>query len=172
MEYWYETARLHRHRFHARLILPLFAFFSIDMYDLSLSRWGDTTERKLLGWDFPAGFIDSDIIIIQKKKKAEKKRDYLSWLNPFTIEVWWVMLLTVLFSSMMTWILQKLSGCHEPGKILVTRKCRETGFGRGLYNLFHFNDLTCHIFHSQASERRAPLSIGDGAHWTSGDWPN
>jgi hypothetical protein len=148
VEYWYETARLHRHRFHARLVLPLFALFSIDTYDLSLGRFGDTTERLALGWHFSTGCFDTDIIIIQKKKKAGQKIDYLSWLNPFTNEVWGMMLLTVLFSSMITWILQKLSGCHEPGKILMTRKWRETGFGRGLYNLFHVDDVTCQIFHS------------------------
>ncbi len=84
-----------------------------------------------MGWFFPAGFFNADIIIIQKKHTAGKDFDLFSWLDPFSGNVWLAMLLTVLFSSTITWLLQKLSGCHEPGKIRMTRKWRETEVGRG-----------------------------------------
>jgi hypothetical protein len=82
-----------------------------------------------MGWFFPRGFYDADIIIIEKKKKKEKELNVLSFMEPFTEGVWWMMLLTVFFSSMITWFLQKLSGSHEPGKILMTEKWREIGEG-------------------------------------------
>jgi hypothetical protein len=64
---------------------------------LSLGNWADSHERADLGWHFPSGLFDSDIILIQKKKKAGTKTDFLSWLHPFASEVWLVMLLTVFF---------------------------------------------------------------------------
>ncbi len=88
-----------------------------------------------MGWFFPAGFYNADIIIVQKKKTAGEDLNYFSWLDPFSEIVWLAMLLTVFFSSAITWLLQKLSGCHERGKIRMIRKWREIEVGRGgLYN--------------------------------------
>ncbi len=86
------------------------------MYDLSLSEWYDSEDRRIKGMTFPRGFFDASIILVQKEKIGRENFDILSFMDPFTFGVWLMMLCTLLFSSSLTYVLQKLSGRHAAGR--------------------------------------------------------
>jgi hypothetical protein len=64
---------------------------------------------------FPRGFFDASIILVQKDKMRKESFNILSFMYPFSYEVWLMMLGTLLFSSWCTYVLQKLSGRHAAG---------------------------------------------------------
>jgi hypothetical protein len=87
------------------------------MYDLSMAQWYDSEDRRIKGMAFPRGFFDASIILVQKKKIEKENFDIISFMDPFTFDVWWMMLGTLLFSSWLTYMLQKLSGRHAAGNL-------------------------------------------------------
>jgi hypothetical protein len=85
------------------------------MYDLSMSEWYDSRDRRSKGMTFPRGFFDASIILVQKDKMRKESFNILSFMDPFSDGVWWMLLGTLLFSSWFTYVLQKLSGRHAAG---------------------------------------------------------
>jgi hypothetical protein len=64
---------------HPSLVLRCFL---LDMYDISLAEWFNTDTRRSMGWDFPRGFFDADIIMIQKEKKCKKRIKFSFFHGP------------------------------------------------------------------------------------------
>jgi hypothetical protein len=121
------------------------------MYDLSLSEWYDSEDRRIKGMAFPRGFFDASIILVQKKKIEKENFDILSFMDPFTSDVWWMMFGTLLFSSWLTYVLQKLSGRHAAGN--VTWQCLHTQKTKKTNSCGTTGLTTLPFIHRKASQR-------------------
>ena len=77
--------------------------WSIDNYDLSVNWWDQTLERLERGATFLRPFLDGSLILIEKQAPPEVDEDSIllfNWLRPFTMEVWWLTIFTIITSGL------------------------------------------------------------------------
>lgn len=82
--------------------------WSVQNFDLSVNWWDETLERLERGVSFVRPWFDGSLILIEKQDEPEVDDDtitFANWLRPFTPNVWWAIILTVLTSGLTwTWI--------------------------------------------------------------------
>jgi Ligand-gated ion channel len=85
----------------------------VDSYDVSASWWDQTLDRLELGISFQTPWFDGSIIMVQKRHIAEVDKGTLevwNWLRPFAPEVWFVTVLTIVFSGVAFMWIEYLGG--------------------------------------------------------------
>lgn len=76
---------------------------TIDRYDFSFAEWVHNMSRRNLGVGFPLGWYDASTIIIQRSQHQKPKFNVSSFLNPFSLAVWGLILAVILFSALVFW---------------------------------------------------------------------
>jgi len=77
--------------------------WSIDQFDVSVNWWDSTLERLERGAAFLKPWFDGSLVLIEKIEEAQVDTDsirFFNWLRPFTAEVWWMILFSVLTSGL------------------------------------------------------------------------
>jgi len=79
--------------------------YGVEHYDAYASFWTVTVDRLKMGIDFPEGWLEDYLILIssQDNDKEEQKQEpqFRNWLEPFSWEVWLLILATGAMSGML-----------------------------------------------------------------------
>ena len=76
---------------------------AVERYDFTFAEWVHNTNRRQLGVGFPTGWYDASTILIQKSKYKRPEFLVTSFLRPFSIEVWIMIIGLVFFSAVVYW---------------------------------------------------------------------
>ena len=85
--------------------------WQVEKFDISAFNWARTTRRLSQLITFPEGWNDRSTIIVQKKEESSNKKkelNFLSFLRPFTNELWVFILAAITFSGMTFWFLERI----------------------------------------------------------------
>lgn len=80
--------------------------WTTNTYDISLDFWTFDFRRLALGVTFPEGWYDSTIIMVAKTSSSDPPFELWAWTEPFSRDVWLLIIGTVLFSGIMYWALE------------------------------------------------------------------
>lgn len=82
-----------------------------EVFDISMEKWGMSTQRMALGISFPTGWWDSSIVLAEQFDPSQKKRevDLWSFLKPFETSVWGMIVGTVVIAGLIYWFLDYLN---------------------------------------------------------------
>ena len=75
-------------------------------YDIAVGPFGHLASRYEIGLNFPAGFTDNTAIMIALEDDGGKAFDLTSVFQPFDVWVWVTIIGTILFSAIVSWILE------------------------------------------------------------------
>eukprot|EP00978_Attheya_sp_CCMP212_P001917 scaffold3990_cov54-Attheya_sp.AAC.5 len=82
--------------------------WSTETYDISINWWDKSNNRLQRGITFPTGWYDASIIMVGKKSLNDTSFDPWSWLDPFSISVWIMIGVTIIFSGIVYWLLENI----------------------------------------------------------------
>ena len=82
--------------------------WSIEVFDISMEKWGQSIDRMALGVSFPVGFFDSSLVIgeLYQPNQSKPKVDLWSFLKPFAAHLWLTIVATVIVSGLVYWLLE------------------------------------------------------------------
>jgi Ligand-gated ion channel len=85
-------------------------YWSVDVFDISCEVWGHSIERISNGVSFPAGWYDSSIVFSQylKPKDEQKVINIWAYLTPFSISLWFLLLLFLVVTGILYWAVEWL----------------------------------------------------------------
>jgi len=83
-----------------------FLDWSNERYDMVIDYWAPTLERMQQGATFTEAYINGDMILIHNQyTPLVQKIDWWNWIKPFTPDVWYATLATIVISAMIyPWI--------------------------------------------------------------------
>ena len=87
--------------------------WTVENYDLSVNWWDQSLERLERGVTFLRPWFDGSLILIEKQQPDTVDKDtvkFLNWLRPFTPNVWWVTIFTILTSALTYQWIENLGG--------------------------------------------------------------
>ncbi|CAJ1947337.1 unnamed protein product [Cylindrotheca closterium] len=98
--------------------------WSTDTYDITIDWWAKSLPRMNLGVAFLRDWYDSSIILISKQNLAdevgtEAKISLGNWMEPFTWEVWWATIGTILLSGVAYQLIEWMSNDRGDRKFWV-----------------------------------------------------
>ena len=83
--------------------------WNVETYDLSVNWWTWNTERRSLGINFPVAWYDASIIMVGKQNLEESGGfDAFSWIAPFDLYVWIMILVCILYSGLVYFFLERI----------------------------------------------------------------
>jgi len=93
--------------------------WTTETYDISIDWWTKTTGRMRAGVDFPEGWYDGGIIMLQRKKEQETSSTFnpFTWVEPFSPWVWFMIVATIVSSGLVYWILEKIDDRSDRRKL-------------------------------------------------------
>jgi Ligand-gated ion channel len=82
--------------------------WGIEVFDVSMEKWGQSLDRIAAGASFPLGFWDSSLILGEIFQPSQEKRvvNLWSFLEPFEYAVWIMIVVAVIFSGFVYWVLE------------------------------------------------------------------
>ena len=87
--------------------------WATDKYDVMVGEYTPSTGRMNLGVSFVDGHFDGSLIMVRNVKPTKTEISWFNWTKPFEIEVWYVILAVVIFSSIAYQIIEHLGGGRE-----------------------------------------------------------
>eukprot|EP00550_Attheya_septentrionalis_P005091 CAMPEP_0198283400 /NCGR_PEP_ID=MMETSP1449-20131203/2997_1 /TAXON_ID=420275 /ORGANISM="Attheya septentrionalis, Strain CCMP2084" /LENGTH=577 /DNA_ID=CAMNT_0043979985 /DNA_START=22 /DNA_END=1755 /DNA_ORIENTATION=- len=120
--------------------------WTTDTYDVSATWWAQSVDRLALGVSYPEGWYDASIIMVSKKNSDSSKFDPWSWLDPFASGVWIMIGVTIIFSGLVYWFLERID--HKSDKRSLHNSPLESIFLAGILFTSHF------LFHPRTHAAR------------------
>jgi hypothetical protein len=93
-------------------------------------------DRLALGVSYPEGWYDASIIMVSKKNSDITKFDPWSWLDPFATGVWVMIGVSIVFSGLVYWFLERID--HKSDKRSLHNSPLESIFLAGIVFTSHF----------------------------------
>ena len=87
--------------------------WEVKTFDLSMDYWARSVGRMAKGIAFPESFYDASIILVEHvdpNAQIKQSVDLWSFLNPFENLVWLAIGLSILFTGLTYWLLERLNG--------------------------------------------------------------
>jgi hypothetical protein len=91
-----------------------FLQWSTNKYDVVVGTWTASTDRMNLGISFINPHFDGSLIMVRDVAPPKSQVDLFNWLSPFKYEVWFVIVVIVIFSSVVNLFIEHIGKqCHE-----------------------------------------------------------
>jgi len=84
-----------------------------DNYDIFIGSWDVTSARINLGISFTSNLFDSDIIMVRNVAPPKIRIYWFNWLLPFELDVWLVLVFTVIVSSFVFQFLEYIGKARD-----------------------------------------------------------
>ena len=82
--------------------------WSIELFDISMGKWGQSVDRMALGVSFPVGYFDGSLVLgeLYQPSQSTRQVDVWSFLKPFGGMLWNTIVLTVIGSGLIYWMIE------------------------------------------------------------------
>mmetsp|Transcript_38959 Transcript_38959/g.54863 ORF Transcript_38959/g.54863 Transcript_38959/m.54863 type:complete len:604 (+) Transcript_38959:240-2051(+) len=84
--------------------------WEVNTFDLSMDYWARSVGRMAKGIAFPESFYDASIILVENVELRKGGVDLWAFLTPFEPMLWIVIGLSIIFSGLVYWLLERLNG--------------------------------------------------------------
>lgn len=85
--------------------------WGVQTFDISVEKWGRSLARQEMGIEFPTGWWDSSVILVESVPPGQATKRVVnlwSFLDPFDTNVWLAIVAAIVCTGLLHWMLENL----------------------------------------------------------------